>query len=106
MRWLIILALSVAPAFAQDELKDARERFDLVATRATAYLHSADSIEARLNEDGATLHPQLIALRLRIVASLNEARRAIDKGEVKGANRAMGTAEVLVDRFAKKIGGE
>ncbi|HWZ30089.1 MAG TPA: hypothetical protein VNX18_02070 [Bryobacteraceae bacterium] len=116
MRRLLALAVALAPLFAEDapapppipkdSLKQARHRFDLVSTRAMAHLHAADTIEARLNENGATLHPQIIALRLRIGASLEEAHSAIAGGDLKAADQAMTIAEALVDRFARRLGGE
>ena len=108
MKPLLIFAMALGAAFAQDAagIKEARHRFDLVSTRAGANLHAADSIEWRLNQDGATLHPQLIALRLRIGASLEEAHDAISEGDLKTANAAMEKAEALVERFARRLGGE
>ena len=105
MKALLILGLALGPAFGQDVFKEARHRFDLISTRAAANLHAADSIEWRLNQDGATLHPELITLRLRIGASLEEAHRAITDGDLKAADDAMEKAEALVERFAHRIGG-
>lgn len=105
MKLLFIAALAIAPAFAQDAASDARLRLENVAALAGAYFHSADSIEWRLNQDGSTLHPETTALRARIVAALNQARRAIDDHDLKSADRAMAAAEALVERFSKKLGG-
>ncbi len=116
---LLAALLVVGPAMAQDappapaanpktaaRLKDARHRFDLVATRAVANFRSADSIAERLKADGATLHPQLIALRLQIEAALDETQVALDKGDVDAAKKATDRAEGLVDRFARRLGGD
>lgn len=107
MRTLAIFALACGAALAQepDGPREARNRFDLVATRAAAYQRSADSIEWRLNQEGATLHPEIVALRARIGAALNQARAALDHGDLKNADRAMTTAEALVDRLARRLGG-
>ena len=56
-----------APAPPQTKAqKDAQHRLGLVATRAVANFHSADSIEANLNRHGHTLNPQIVALRVRM----------------------------------------
>jgi hypothetical protein len=104
---LLVSLLALGPMMAQDpaQLKDARHRLDLVATRAIANFRSADSIERRLNADGATLHPELTVLRLRIEAALDETQSALDKGDLENAREATGRAEGLVDRFARKLGG-
>jgi hypothetical protein len=105
MKLLLIGALMIAPAFAQDELSAARERFDTVAASAAGWIQSLDSIESRLNQEGLALHPQLVALRARIGAAIDEAHRAIDRGELKSADRSMSLAGELVDRLGRKLGG-
>ena len=67
---------------------------------------SADSIEARLKAEGATLNPQLIAMRLRIEGALDEAQAALDKSDVDGAKKATARAEGLVEQFARRLGGD
>ncbi len=116
-RKILLLAIAwvafctvIASAFAgdkpaEDRLEEARERFDNVAASASGQFQSLDSIEARLKQDGLSLHPQLVTLRARIGASLDEAHRAIDRGDLKAANRAMKTAEELVQRLAHRLGG-
>ncbi|MBZ5602170.1 MAG: hypothetical protein LAO79_07690 [Acidobacteriia bacterium] len=104
----ILLGLAFACGlFAQDTARTSAyaARFDLVATRAAAYQRSADTIEARLNEEGLTLHPETMALRMRVGAALDQARHAIEAGQWKEADRALSSAEALVDRLAKKLGG-
>jgi hypothetical protein len=113
---LLASLLALVPVFAQNApqptvaptpaLKEAHHRFDLVATRAVANFRSADSIEARLRADGATLNPQIVSLRLRIEAALDEGQADLDKGDVDSAKKATERAEGLVDRFAKKLGGD
>jgi hypothetical protein len=107
MKRLALLMMALAPLFAQEsaDVKEARHRFDLVSTRAIAYLHSADSIEKRLNEDGATLHPQILSLRFRIAAALDQAHRAIVERDLKSADESMTAADALVGRLAQKLGG-
>jgi hypothetical protein len=115
MRYLL-LALALAgglaaqhkdkpPAPESTELREVRHQFDFAATRAAAYIHSADSIEANLAADGAVLHPRIAVLRLRIVAALNEARAAINERDFAAARSAIDRAEALIDRFAHEIGG-
>jgi ElaB/YqjD/DUF883 family membrane-anchored ribosome-binding protein len=102
MKLLWIVALLVAPAFAQDDLRD---RFDTVAASASAWMQSADSIEWRLNQEGAALHPQIAALRARIAAALDQAHDAIEHDNPKSADRALKLAEALTERLARKLGG-
>jgi hypothetical protein len=101
----VLAILLIAPAFAQDELSAARERFEAIAASAAAQVNSLDSIEWRLNQEGMTLHPQLVALRARIGAALDAAHQAIDRGDVKSAGRSTALAEDLVERLARKLGG-
>ena len=95
-----------APARPQVQLqKDAQRRLGLVATRAIANFRSADSIEANLNARGLSLHPQIVALRLRIEAALDAARKAVDHADPAAANESLDTAEVLLHRFIQRLGG-
>jgi hypothetical protein len=107
-RLLICLGLSAALLVAQDHFtqKDTKRRFGQIATRAAANFRSADSIERRLNSDGQSLHPQLVALRLRVETALEESREAMNGGDLAGANEALDRAQGFLDRYAKKIGGE
>jgi len=109
---LILLALAAAAALAAQQpqpespaQREAKHHFDLAAIRAAANFRSADSIDARLREDGAVLHPRLTALRMRIEAALSEARFQMDQRDYPAAEDALGRAEALLDRFAKEIGG-
>jgi hypothetical protein len=86
-------------------LRAAKHHFDLVAIRASANFRSADSIDARLAEDGAVLHPRLVTLRMRIEAALSEARYEMDQHDYAASDEALTRAEALLDRFAKEIGG-
>ena len=72
---------------AQDstDLRAAKRHFDLAAIRAAANFRSADTIAAHLEEDGAVLHPRLAALRLRVEASLSEARYDMDQHDFPAA---------------------
>src|SRR5882724_3894768 len=79
-----------------------RLRLGQAATRAIANFHSADSVEESLRMQGSVLHPSLIALRLRIEASLNESGAALNKGEIESARESIGRAEGMIDKFAKK----
>lgn len=95
-----------APARPQTQAqKDAQRRLGLVATRAIANFHSADSIEANLNRHGHSLHPQIVALRLRIEAALDEAQKAIDQGDPAAANEELDMAQALLQRFIQRLGG-
>jgi hypothetical protein len=107
MKCLLIACFLTATLAAKDppELRAAKHHMDLVATRAAANFRSADSIEANLRDDGAVLHPQLIALRARIEAALSEARYDIDEHDYSAAEDALTRGGALLDRFAKEIGG-
>ncbi len=93
------------PAPAPAALRETRHHFDLVAARATAYIRSADSIDSNLRYQGALLHPELVILRQRIIAALNEAGEAISEGDLVAAEDALDRAQALVDRLARQIGG-
>jgi hypothetical protein len=109
-RWEILLAsiLLANPAMAQSPsaMRAARLRFGQAATRAMANFRSADSIEDRLRAQGSTLHPQLIGLRLRIEAALNDTEAALGNSDLEAAGESMKRAEALLDRFARKLGGD
>ena len=95
-----------APAQSQTQAqKDARRRLGLLATHAIANFRSADSIEANLNARGLSLHPQIVALRLRIQAALGEAQKAVDHGDAAAANEALDNAQALLQRFIQQLGG-
>jgi hypothetical protein len=81
-------------------------RFGQAATRAVANFRSADSIEQSLEMEGNTLHPTLLALKMRIEAALDESEAALNKGEMESAKEAIGRAEGLTDKFAKRLGGD
>jgi len=112
MKYVVLTMALAAGLFAQDKptvdpaaLRETRHHFDLAATRASAYIHSVDSIEANLQQDGAVLHPRIAVLRLRIEAALNEAGAAINERDLKAAENAIERAEALIDRLAREIGG-
>jgi hypothetical protein len=97
---------SSAPAKTEAQAqKDAKRRLGLLATRATANFRSADSIEANLNRHGHSLHPEIVALRLRIEAALDEAQKAVDLADPAAANAALDNAQVLLQRFIQRLGG-
>lgn len=96
-----------APARSQAQLqKDAKLRLGLLATRAIANFRSADSIEANLNAQGLSLHPQIVALRLRIEAALDEAQKAVDHGDPAAANEALDRAQALLHSYIQRLGGD
>ena len=111
MKLLVVLLSALClmgPAIADDSaaLKAARNRFGLVATRAVANFRSADSVEERLKAQGSSLHPSLIAMRLRIESALDKAEAALGKSDVKTAVEQIKLAEGLLDKFAHKLGGD
>jgi hypothetical protein len=109
MKLLLLCFLAAATLAAQNtqtrEQREARHHFDLTATRAAANFRSADSIEANLRRDGQVLHPQLIALRLRIEAELSEAHFELDQHDYPATEDALRCADAFLDRFARQIGG-
>ena len=120
MKRLVSLVLAAGVIYAQDAArqtvpapvqpktqvqKDAERRLGLIATRAIANFRSADSIEANLNREGHSLHPQIVALRLRIEAALDEAQKAIDQADPAAANEELDMAQVLLQRFIQRLGG-
>lgn len=94
-----------APPPSAAALKEARHRFNLAATRAAANFRSADSVEANLRMQGATLHPQITALRFRIEASLDTAEQALKDADLATADEETKRAEQMLDKFARLLGG-
>jgi ElaB/YqjD/DUF883 family membrane-anchored ribosome-binding protein len=124
MKSLVVSLLAVGVIYAQDTpraqapasappqvrpqtqlQKAAQRRLGLLATRAIANFHSADSIEANLNKHGHSLHPEIVALRLRIEAALDEAQKAIDQADPAAANEELDMAQALLQRFIQRLGG-
>ena len=103
--WGLAAADDPPPVPAPASVREVRHHFDLAATRAAANFHSLDSIEANLDEQGAVLHPQFSALRLRIETALHEAGAAIGERDLPAAEDAIDRAQALLDRFARQIGG-
>jgi hypothetical protein len=103
----IILGCAAAqPPSAPVDRKEAKRHFGLVATRAVANFRSADMIEGSLRANGSTLHPQLAAMRLRIEVYLDSAQAALDKSDFVASEEALKKADGLLDRFAKRLGGD
>src|SRR5215472_9677433 len=101
-------AQNVAPSSAtapSDVMREVRHRLGLIATRAIANFHSMDSIEENLRDLGAVLHPDLVALRGRIEAALNDADAASDESDPARANEALDRAQAFLDRLAARLGG-
>ena len=86
-------------------IREMRHQLGLVATRAIAYFRSADSIEESLEEHGATLHPDIVSLGLRLEAALDETEKATNQCDLAMAGKALERARALLDRFAAKLGG-
>jgi uncharacterized membrane protein len=107
MKYYLLICLAAATLAAQEtpRQRETKHHIDLAAIRAAANFRSADSIDARLREDGAVLHPQLTALRMRIEAALSEARFEMDHEDYPAVEDALTRADALLDRFAKAIGG-
>jgi ElaB/YqjD/DUF883 family membrane-anchored ribosome-binding protein len=120
VKTLVSLVLAAGVSYAQDAprppvpttaqpksqpQKDVQRRLGLIATRAVANFRSADSIEANLNASGHSLHPQIVALRLRIEAALDEAQKAVDQADPAAANQALDRAQALLQRYIQRLGG-
>ena len=116
-RAILALLLAFAPAAAQDPtqpapaqpsaaMREVRHRLGLVATRAIANFRSMDSIEQNLEDMGLTLNSELIDLRFRVEAALDETDEAIGHQDAKAANDALDQAEALLGKLAKRIGGD
>jgi hypothetical protein len=103
--WIACLMATMLAAQETPAQRESKHHFDLAAIRAAANFRSADSIDARLHQDGAVLHPRLTALRLRIEAALSEARFQMDSHDYPATEDALSRADALLDRFAKEIGG-
>jgi len=107
VRTLGIFFVVLALAWGEDdaEARKARDRFVLTSSRAIALFQSADSIAANLEEQGAKLHPELIAMRRTIERSLDRAETALEKDDRRTAGRELDRADGFLARFAKRIGG-
>ena len=95
----------LAATQAETPVQEARHKLMLSSTRAEANFHVADALDWRLRDQGLTFHAQLIALRLRIQATLTDARAAFDEGDLAGVDEWLTRADALIDRYAKRIGG-
>lgn len=113
---VLALVLACAPMLAQNqpagspakpsaEMREARHRLGLVATRAIAYFRSLDSIGENLEAMGLELNPDLVSLRARIEAALDATDEALGKNDAKRANESLDQADALVNRLAQKLGG-
>jgi len=104
---VLLLACAAGSLTAQDTASDSevRHRLGLVATRAIAYFQSADSIEAGLRTRGLMLRADLTVLRAQLEGALDETDSAIARGDPRAANAALDRAQVLLERFAAKLGG-
>jgi hypothetical protein len=100
-----VLAQSQQPASSAAQLREARHREGLVATRAIAYFQSMDSLEERLKAMGMTLNQDLVSLRKRIEDALDATDAAIEKKDAKAANKSLDLAEALVKRLGQKLEG-
>ena len=85
--------------------REMRHRLGLVAVRAIGYFRSADSIESNLKEQGAALHPDIVVLRLRLEAALDQTDKTIGQCDPVAAGKVLERAQALLDRFAAKLGG-
>jgi hypothetical protein len=86
-------------------IRQLRRRFSMVATSASGYFHSADSIETNLQADGMSLHPDTLVIRARLERALDQADVAIRNGDFVHALESLDLAEALVSKFAQKLGG-
>src|SRR5260370_21584193 len=107
-----LVFLILTPAIAQDPAsaqqkaaRETRERMQLISTRAFGNFRAAESVEYRLQQEGMTLHPQLIALRARVESALYDARDDLQAGRIKEANETLDRAQAWLDRFAHRMGG-
>lgn len=101
-----VLAQTQNAPVSDRAVRDARHRYTLVATKASALFASFDSVEGRLAAEGSTIHPATGALRLRIENALHDADSALADRDLKLATLETKIAEELVSRLAKRVGGE
>jgi hypothetical protein len=106
LRALVLSGIAIGAATAQNAAseKELHLRFGNAAARAAAWFQSADAFEARLRDDGSTLHPQIATLRGQIEAALDEAHTALDRNDAAEADEAIIRAQALIDRFARHFG--
>lgn len=115
MRFAAVFALSLACGFAQEtapklpqestQLKDARHRLGLIATRAIAEFDSMDVLQDNLASIGVEVASDLVSLRTHIEESLDGADLALEKKDAKAASEALDRAEAYLNRLAARLGG-
>lgn len=103
---IAIIASAASLAGADSAEKAARLKFVHSSTRAEANFRVADNLEAQLKEQGLTPHAQLTTMRLRIESALDLARSAMERSDWTTVDEAVTRADAILDRFAKRIGGD
>ena len=102
---MLTLLLTALVLTAAPEKQQIKSEFDDVAARATAIFESVTNIEARLQAEGHTLHPDIKGRRLRVEMALDDAESAIGKGLWTDARKCTRRASAHLERLEKALTG-
>ena len=95
---------SVTAATASPEMKDLRDRINRVAIRAAATQAGVRSIEQGVQWQGLGLRGDIKAASIRLDYVLQEARSALQSGDVEGARNNLQYAEGTLQKLDKFLG--
>ncbi|MBS1835644.1 MAG: hypothetical protein JST65_23205 [Acidobacteria bacterium] len=102
------IALAVLLAAFEDEAaanNAAKHRFDDVAARALAVFEMVNNLEARVRENGLTLHPDIRGRKLRVEMALDDAEAAIKENRWKEVRKSTERASAHLERLEKALTG-
>lgn len=103
----VALVATAASIHGADSMENAaRMKMIHSSTRAEANFRVADNLDSQLRQQGLTINAQLITMRLRIESAMDQARAAMEKSDWAAMDEALTRADAILDRFAKRIGGD
>jgi len=97
---IAMAALSCA-ANGADQPADHRLKleFDELSAKATAGIGTVNFMERRANEDGLSLHPNLIAQRALVQSSMDDAQEALRANDMDALRTRLDRARGIIDRL-------
>lgn len=102
---LVTTALVSHAAIAADGDIDRRLKleFDQLAAKATAIIYTVNWMEERARGDGQSLHPDLIARRILVQSSMDDAERALRANDMAGLGEMLKRARGHIDRLYRML---